>query len=153
MTKLSKVIMSCIDYKGGVQNVYALEYPMIKSDAGRSNSKRAKQSNDCTVRALALARNMAYDDVYDMLADLGRKCGKGWNIVEYLNQVPWAEKIAFPAVKGQPRMNPATFCKQYSTGTYICRVSKHVFTVMDGVVYDINENRPNRCIYTAWRIA
>lgn len=62
------------------------------------------------------------------------------------------ERLSFPAVKGERRMNPATFCETYTQGRYICRVAKHVFAVIDGVVHDEIENRPDRCIYLAWRI-
>lgn len=37
----------------------------VKSDAGRSESRRPRQKNDCTVRALALALELRYDDAYD----------------------------------------------------------------------------------------
>jgi hypothetical protein len=49
-------------------------------------------------------------------------------------------------------MSPALFVTQHPVGTYICRVAKHVFVVRDGVVLDEQENRPDRCIYTAWAI-
>lgn len=131
---------------------YALTYRFRHSDAGRSRSRRPRQKSDCTVRALALARGLSYDLAYDLLADAGRKCSRGFAFPAWLNAQPWATKIPFPAVKGQRRMNPAAFTKTYPAGTFICRVAKHVFTVIDGVVLDAFENSPDRCIYTAWRI-
>jgi hypothetical protein len=127
-------------------------YPWTRNDAGRRTSTRSKQKNDCTVRAIALARNMPYDEAYDMLAEAGRKCAKGFDIMTWLDQHEWATKIPFPAKKGESRMNPVEFAKQFPNGTYICRVAKHVYCVVDGVVFDTHRSRPNRCIYTAWRI-
>jgi hypothetical protein len=128
-------------------------YSWLCVDAGRAASKRPRQKNDCTVRALAIARGLPYDVAYDLLADAGRKCTKGFALPAWLNKQPWAKKIPFAAVKGERRMNPATFTQRFPRGRYICKVAKHVFAVVDGVVLDTFENAPDRCIYTAWEIA
>lgn len=146
------VTMGMSQCVAGVLTHSLLSYPFETSDAGRSQSKRPKQSNDCTVRAVAIALELPYDEAYDLLALAGRKCTSRFDIVKWLKEQPWAEKLAFPAVKGERRMNPAKFCATYTTGRYICRVAKHVFAVVDGVVYDTTENRPDRCIYTAWQV-
>lgn len=145
-----RVSMSGRDFDG---TVYGLSYPWLAVDAGRSTSKRAKQKNDCTVRALATARGLPYDDAYDLLAAAGRKCGRGFAFSKWINEQPWAKKISFPAVKGKRRMNPATFSQQFPHGRFVCQVAKHVFAVIDGVVHDTHASRPDRCIYTAWAIS
>lgn len=122
------------------------------TDAGRSASKRPRQGNDCTVRALATARNLGYDEAYELLKKAGRACSKGFTFSVWIKDKPWAKRISFPAVKGQPRMNPVTFVAQYPKGTYICQVAKHVFTCVDGIIHDTGKIRDNRCIYTAWQI-
>lgn len=131
---------------------YALAYRFRHSDAGRAQSLRPRQKNDCTVRALALARNLPYDEAYDILKAAGRKCERGFQFPDWINRQPWATKMPFPAIKGQRRMNPAYFTEAYPRGAFIARVAKHVFAVIDGVVLDTAENSPDRCIYTAWRI-
>ncbi|MCG3204307.1 MAG: hypothetical protein KCHDKBKB_01022 [Elusimicrobia bacterium] len=136
----------------GTYQSWSLSYPFREADAGRAKSIRPKQSNDCAVRALAMARTLPYDEAYDLLAAAGRKSWRGFALHKWLNQQTWAKKIAFPPVKGQRRMNPATFCQKFREGVFICRVAKHVFTVIDGIVYDTFASRPDRCIYTAWKI-
>lgn len=144
-----RAVMSCVGFDRSVQR---LEYPWVLSDGGRSQSKRSAQKNDCTVRALAIARGLPYDEAYDILKDAGRKCSRGFDFVRWIATQPWATKIAFPAAKGQRRMTPAQFCIDHPRGTFILRVSKHVFAVVDGVVHDTFENRPDRCVYTAFRV-
>lgn len=146
------VTMSCVKSVGGIQSSFLLEYPFQYDDGGRTNSKRPKQKSDCTVRAIAITKGLPYDVAYDLLKSEGRKSHRGFNLQKWLNQQPWAKKIAFQAVKGQPRMNPSTFCRQFPNGSYICRSAKHVFAVVDGVLCDTWEQRPDRCIYTAWEI-
>lgn len=124
----------------------------VRSDAGRSASRRRRQKNDCTVRALALARGTAYDDAYDTLKSAGRGCGGRFDLGRWLGDQTWATKIPFPAVKGQPRMNPVEFRRRYPVGTFIVRVAKHVFVVRDGVAIDDTPVRADRCVYTAWKI-
>ena len=144
----SKVV--CQD---GIQTRLFLAYPFAPTDAGRAQSRRAKQRNDCTVRALATVQGLGYDEAYDLLAGAGRKCGRGFHLVDFLTGQEWTEKLSFPAQAGRPRMNLATFCQEYPQGRYICRVAKHVIAVIDGVVYDEQPSDPARCVYTAWRIA
>lgn len=127
--------------------------PFIKDDAGRSKGKRPKQKNDCTVRALALAERRPYDDVYNELAEAGRKCTHGFDMTKWMRDQPKRfERISFPAVKGQKRMNPVEFCIQYNKGTYIVQVAKHVYTVIDGVAYDTFHSHDERCIYAAFKV-
>jgi len=135
----------------------------VYTDAGRSASKRDRQNNDCTVRAVALAYDMAYDDAYDLLAGLGRKCGKGFflnrffdKVIKSGNGVFKGKKIAkysFPSIEGKSRMNLHTLSKLYS-GAWIPRISRHMNFMNEGVVYDeINPlDLHRRCVYTAYRI-
>ena len=127
-------------------------YPIFYTDAGRSQSKRPRQKNDCTVRALALVRDWSYDRAYEHLKAEGRRCGAKFQFTEWLNIQEWTYGRTFPAVKGQPRMNPVTFCKQFPTGTWIVKTAKHVFVVKDGTVLDEVAPADDRCIYRAWRI-
>lgn len=127
-------------------------YPWVQNDGGRSMSHRPKQKDDCTVRAMAITLARPYDMVYDMLAAAGRQCNWRFRIDDWLNVQPFARRFAFPAVKVERRMNPVAFCEAHPSGRYICRVAKHVFAVVDGVVHDAFENRSDRCIYTAWKI-
>lgn len=149
MSSPVRVSLSGKDFAG---NTYGLSYPWLASDAGRSASKRPKQKNDCTVRALATVMGLPYDEAYDILAEAGRKCSRGFAFPKWINAQPWAKKHSFPAVKGQRRMNPATFAQQFPRGRFICQVAKHVFAVVDGVLIDLHENAPDRCIYAAWEI-
>lgn len=122
-------------------------------DGGRSTSRRPKQRNDCTVRAVAIAEGLEYDLAYDELKDAGRKSARTFRFTEWANKQPERfEKISFPAVKGQPRMNVERFCRQFPEGRFILNMAKHVMAVKDGVVYDADPPGFERCVYTAYRI-
>lgn len=124
-----------------------------QSDAGRSTSKRPRQGNDCTVRALAIARGLTYDEAYELLRAAGRRSGGRFSLTTWLKSQPWATYQPFPAVRGQRRMNPYRFCREFQAGAYICRTAKHVFAVVDGIIYDIDPPRNDRCVYCAWAVS
>ena len=131
------------------------------TDAGRSTSKRPRQTNDCTVRALALASGKAYDETYDYLKMMGRKSHRPFAIAHLLNtQINNHVNIlglrfirhSFPAVKGQKRMNVGRFLAEYNRERFIIELAKHVVYVADGIYYDDYQYDPSRCVYVAWQV-
>lgn len=125
-------------------------------DAGRAASKRSRQKNDCTVRAIATATRITYDEAYELLAKAGRVCSKGFAFA------PWADKAVvndhrfiwqrLRKQRGKARVNIAVFCKQYGQGTYIIRVRRHVLTVIDGICHDCFISDGLRAVEGFWRV-
>jgi len=133
-----------------------MPYPYQKNDGGRAGSKRPKARNDCTVRAIAIACAIPYDEAYDLLALEGRKGGRGfqfkfWAPAATVNGRRFVWR-SFPAIKGEPRMSHARFCRENPTGVYILNTAKHVAAVIDGVVQDTFTEYDGRCIYGAWEV-
>lgn len=132
----------------------------VKTDGGRSLSKRKKQKNDCTVRALALATNISYDEAYEICAEAGRKCGQGLLMKQFLPTVivngyrfKW---YPLQAVKGEMRVTPVTFAINHPAGKYILKTAKHVLACIDGVVMDDDDGGTSplayRCVYGYWQL-
>jgi hypothetical protein len=130
--------------------------PFDRSDSGRATSKRPRQSNDCTVRALAAATGAPYDTAYDALKAEGRKTGRGFNFRAWAKarefggySFAW---MSFPAVKGMWRVNPVTFALRFPEGRFILRVSKHVMACVDGRIVDTSRGKEGACVYGAWAL-
>lgn len=131
-------------------------YARSLTDGGRSESPWPKARNDCTVRALAITCDIPYREAYIGLREAGRVGGQGFHMR------PWAAQAvvndrrfvwrAFQAVRGEPRMNPPTFSREYDKGVWIVKTAKHVIAVIDGVFYDTFDAYPERCIYGAWEV-
>lgn len=131
-----------------------MSYPFVHTDGGRSTSKRSKARNDCAVRALAVAARVPYDTVYDALARVGRKSGRGVHTdVVGKAVLPGIRlvKESYPAEKGKPRMNIARFCRE-KRGAYVLRLSGHFVAVVDGVAHDDHQTYDERCVYGAYRV-
>ena len=134
------------------------------NDGGRKAAGYEGLAGDCTVRAIAIALNQPYQHVYDELFHrnkLNNPSGKGSprnggtnmkTIKAYLEECGW-EWIA--------TMGFGTGCKvhlkvdELPNETIICRVSKHLCAVIDGVIHDThNPSREGtRCVYGYWRRA
>lgn len=129
----------------------------VDTDGGRHQSKRPKQKNDCTIRAIAITTGVDYDVIYDRLKKLGRNCnGKTPSKVskDYMTKYVAHRYHSFPAVKDEPRMNVMTFCRQYNKGRFIVRIAKHHFALVDGVIHDDGPIVDDgfKCVYGAYEI-
>jgi hypothetical protein len=125
----------------------------IINDGGRSLSKRPKAANDCSVRAVAIAFNIPYDEAYDQMAAAGRKCGQGIKPKDWKAWIKTrATWQAFQAVKGSPRMNAVTFCATHPHGRYILSFAGHFAAAVDGQIHDVVGFESNRCVYGAYKI-
>ena len=118
------------------------------------------EKNDCSVRALANAFNITYDNAHLFAAtELERKARKGlksmFQKLDLLGEVTFElfSNTLFPETKTykldgklKPR-NPdythkpvqftvKTFCAKFNKGTYIVIVKKHALCIKDGIVID-----------------
>lgn len=126
------------------------------NDGGKITSKRPKQKNDCTVRAIALACEIPYDQAYDVLKKAGRKSNQGFEFSGFIKKQPCIngkrlQWRPFQAVKGQPRMKPETFIQQFPKGKFILSIAGHVSVVINGINHDTFEQW-GRCVYGVWEV-
>jgi len=131
------------------------------NDGGREEAGFTGTAGDCTVRAIAIATEQPYKKVYADLFDLNRKKNpKGkqsprdgktsmYSIHKYLNSIEWVWIAT---------MGIGTGCKvhlrhdELPAGRIICRLSKHLVAVIDGVINDIYDpsRQGTRCVYGYW---
>ena len=97
-----------------------------------------KHVPDCMIRALCIALNRTWEEIYDDLADLGRKEH------DVMNHDPVWGKYLYQ--KGfEPFLLPNTcpkcltirlFCQMYPRGIYIIGTGSHAVAVIDRDYYD-----------------
>lgn len=147
----------------------------VYSDGGRKDAGYKSSNSDCVTRAIAIATGISYQTVYDALSDLAQserrgKRKRGISSPEtgvyrqtyhrYILSIGW---------RWYPTMGIGTGCTvhlsdgELPNGRLIVKVSRHLTTVIDGVIYDthdpqrhtlITENYvtrvAHRCVYGYW---
>ena len=127
----------------------------IYNDGGRNKYFKASGVKDCAVRAISIATNKDYKEVYDALKKInkGDSCRNGTPkkvSKKYLASIGW---------KWQPCIGFGTGVLVHldsnelpNEGTFIAQVSKHLACVRDGALedtYDCSRN-DSRAVYGIW---
>ena len=116
------------------------------NDGGWKGAKRG----DCVIRAISIATERPYDLVFNELMDLAKEKQNLPNDKKVYK--PYLEELGWTWV---PTMGIGTGCKvhlkesELPKGRVICRLSKHLVAVIDGVMNDIYDSSRDgtRCVY------
>ena len=146
----------------------------VYDDGGRAAAGYKGNSGDCVARAIAIAAQMPYQQVYDAINDAAqaekpRKRGKSSarNGVLKTTTRRYMESLGW---RWTPTMGIGTGCKvhlvdgELPAGRLVVSVSKHLTAVIDGVIHDTHDpqrsttfyedNVPvrtaGRCVYGYW---
>lgn len=107
----------------------------VESTGGRTE-QYAHENNDCTVRALANACEVSYQEAHDYMRSHGRKDKKGANsITAYANALIGKYKVSALPISYPIKTVAQTF-KAGLPPRCIVRVNRHVFAVVNGKVLD-----------------
>ena len=119
-----------------------------KISDGGATAEGFNETNDCVVRAIAIAARIPYTRAHKLVAkETGRRPRRGTQgFLAMMSRV----RIGQRRVGLGRRYTVAKFVEQFPKGRYLVRKSRHAFAVVDGVVHDNWKPGP-RCIITdAW---
>lgn len=127
----------------------------VYNDGGRAAAGYKGHAGDCVVRAIAIASGKPYQEVYDALnrAAKSQQPLRGSYMPRHLKSSsrngvyrkiyePYLLALGF---KWTPTMKIGSGCKvhlvadELPSGTLIVAVSKHLTTVIDGVIHDTHD--------------
>ena len=129
------------------------------NDGGRAAASYKGRAGDCVVRAIAIATQKPYEEVYDAinafaLAERVRRgrrssarSGVGRTTYErYLKQLGW-DWVATMQVGSGCRVHLRA--EELPRGRLVVRLSRHLTAVIDGAIHDIYnpDRRGSRCVY------
>ena len=134
-------------------------------DGGRKSAGFKGAAGDCVVRAIAIATETPYADVY---RDLGcavayyseghrdrvakRVQRKGVSVRDGVSRKVYEEFLAKRGWKWTPTMQIGSGCRVHLTdgelpmGRIVVKVSRHLTAVIDGVIHDTHDSQ-RRCVY------
>lgn len=130
----------------------------VYDDGGRRAAGYIGDAGDCVARAIAIALEAPYADVYADLAALAARHGRPRSA---RNGVPRRVYDAYLTAAGwewTPTMAIGAGCTvhldpdELPAGRLITRLSGHMAAVVDGVVHDTDDPRRGgrRCVYGYW---
>lgn len=128
------------------------------NDGGRSKYFKAVNVNDCVTRAIAIATNKDYKEVYDIVNKEARKHRNGGNARNGINSKVVRNIISIFGGIWHSTMDIGIGCvvhlraDELPSGRIICRCSGHDVAVIDGVLNDTYDcsRGGRRCVYGYW---
>ena len=143
-------------------------YPLQVNDGGRAAAGFVGGAGDCVVRSIAIATELPYMQVYEYLREANARYAqerdnKLSRMLKQRGSSPrngnhrnvFHEYILKQGFEWVPTMKVGAGCQvhlrpnELPKGTLIVKVSKHLTTVIDGVLHDTHDpsRRGNRCVY------
>tara|TARA_Y100001951_G_C11274693_1_gene261063 strand:+ start:856 stop:1434 length:579 start_codon:yes stop_codon:yes gene_type:complete len=148
--------------KGGPKFTIAYKY----NDGGRKDCGFKGYTGDCVTRAVAIANKMDYRKAYKLIDSFGqkeyrtkRRAKRGRSAARTGVYKQTSKKILKKlGWDWKPTMFIGSGCrvhlrsKELPMGTLIVSVSKHLTTVIDGVINDTHDcsREGTRCVYGYW---
>lgn len=116
----------------------------------------SRETNDCTVSALAISGLLSYRASYAFWAWKGRRPRHGVYVPKHLaalvrryGKLP----VRLSPLPFRPRsLTLKTFLSRYPEGRYFVLLANHAVAVVDGTAFDWNENT-RRIVIGAWRVS
>lgn len=134
-------------------------------DGGRAAAGYRGQSGDCVVRSIAIATGLPYQQIYDLVNRASARERTGTRKRGISNARTGVYKSTIKRVMDSlgwawtPTMQIGSGCTvhlrpgELPSGRLVVSVSKHLTTVIDGVIYDTHDcsRRGKRCVYGYWQ--
>lgn len=131
-----------------------------RTDGGRAEAGFKGETGDCVTRAIAIATGKPYREVYDALWALDRDAaGKvAWGPRNGVTRKVYDAYLKSLGWEWTPTMKIGSGCTvhlradELPQGTIIVRLSKHIATMIDGVLHDNHDSSRDgtRCVYGYW---
>ena len=141
----------------------------VYNDGGREAAGFKGSAGDCVCRAVAIAAQLPYQEVYDRLAEgnasqrkskrTGKQPRSACNGI-YTTRKWFKDYMLELGFVWTPTMQIGSGCKvhlkadELPSGRLVCNVSRHQVAVIDGVINDTYDcsREGTRCVYGYWRM-
>jgi len=134
-------------------------------DGGRAAAGYRGKAGDCVVRAIAIATERPYQEIYELVNRAATRERMGKRKRGISNARTGVYKVSIHRAMKElgwewtPTMQIGSGCTvhlradELPAGRLIVSVSKHLTAVIDGVIYDTHDcsRRGKRCVYGYWR--
>lgn len=128
----------------------------VLTDGGRSVAGFKGSTGDCVTRAIAIAANKPYKEVYDGLNQTAKEMGDNFSSARKgVHRRVYDKYLKSIGAKWVATMSIGTGCQvhlceeELPKGKLVARCSRHVIAVIDGVIHDNHDPSRDgkRCVY------
>lgn len=137
----------------------------IVDDGGRSAAGFRGAAGDCACRAISIATQRSYKEVYDNINKIGKleRTGKRkktkssarnrvhkYTLHKYMDSIGW---VWIPCMEIGKGCSVHLCEEELPGGRLVVSLSRHITAVIDGVIYDTYDPSRNgtRCVYGYFR--
>jgi len=134
-------------------------------DGGRAAAGYRGKAGDCVVRAIAIATERPYQEIYELVNRAATRERTGKRKRGISNARTGVYRVSIHRVMDElgwewtPTMQIGSGCTvhlraaELPAGRLVVSVSKHLTAVIDGVIYDTHDcsRRGRRCVYGYWQ--
>lgn len=105
--------------------------------------------SDCSVRAISLAEEKSWDQVYKELSDFARKEAITFSEIEFIDKYLADRYPQYCWGKNQKIMTVGDFANLSLKGRFLATMSGHITAIINGTIYDTFDpsNRYVWCVY------
>merc|ERR1719221_87958 len=121
----------------------------VYNDGGRSETGLQGSAYDCAARAVSIATQRPYYEIYSLINEVARETGRGsssedgvyneGDLEEVMRRLGWNWVEA--GWKGYLRS------VALPSGRLVCYMKEHFTAVIDGIIHDTFDCSRNRCLY------
>lgn len=110
-------------------------------------NSRGNFTNDCVIRAISVAQNRTWDEVYNELTFLAREQGL------LMDDIKFVESYLDKRYKRECHKSKTVgeFMEECDRGIYLITMAGHITVVIDGILYDTFDCRDRR-MWCTWYI-
>ena len=131
----------------------------IYNDGGRAAAGYKGRAGDCVVRAIAIATQKPYEEVYDAINALAlterARTGRRSSARSGVGRTTYERYLRHAGWEWVPTMRIGCGCRvhlrrgELPRGRLVVRLSRHLTAVIDGAIHDIYnpDRRGSRCVY------
>lgn len=110
-------------------------------------NSRGNFTNDCVIRAISVAQNRTWDEVYNELTFLAREQGL------LMDDIKFVESYLDERYKRECHKSKTVgeFMEECDRGIYLVTMAGHITVIIDGILYDTFDCRDRR-MWCTWYI-
>jgi hypothetical protein len=128
----------------------------FKDSNPRTGDFAKTESNDCTVRAAAVALDMPYYKVHEAFSKAGRKPGRGvcLDVVDSVLKALKGDKIRTTGFEWfrEHRMTLSALIRKHPKGRFVVVKRGHAFALIDGVAHDMGPVGGRTKVWQYWEV-